>query len=88
MGPVRGRKKKEILLADVLGACLDALEAGSDPEEVLARHPGSADEVGPLLDVALMLRECRGPLVEQLAPRGVPRGLRRHIRLRWRSAEF
>ena len=84
MGPLSGRKKKEeVLLANILGDCLDALEAGSDPQDVLARHPETADEVEPLLDVALMLRECRGPLVQKLAPRRVPGGLHRHIRLRW-----
>jgi hypothetical protein len=86
MGPLSGRKKKEVLLANILGDCLDALEAGSDPQDVLARHPESADELEELLDVAQMLRECSEPLVQQLAPRRVPRALRRHIRLRWHTA--
>jgi hypothetical protein len=91
MGPLSGRKKKEVLLANVLGDCLDALEAGSDPQDVLARHPETADEneeLEELLDIAQLLRECREPLVQRLAPRRVPRGLRRHIHLRWRSAEL
>ena len=87
MVSLRGRRNKEVLLADVLGACLDALEAGTDPEDVIALHPEAADEVAPLLDIVQMLRETREPIYGQFVPRRIPRSLRRQVRLRWRSVE-
>ena len=85
LGPLSGRTTKEVLLANILGDCLDALQAGSDPHDVLARYPEMVEEVEPLLEIAQLLRESRVSLVQELSPRRVPHGLRRHIRLPWHT---
>lgn len=50
-------------LADVLEQCLQEIEAGATVEECLARYPEYAEELRPLLQTAVLLRQ---------APRATP----------------
>jgi hypothetical protein len=84
--PLRKHTEEEILLANVLGACLDALDAGGNPEEVLAQYPEQADDVEPVLDIALMLREARDPAMYEIDASRFHMRNREELRLHSRTA--
>lgn len=58
-------------LFDVLEICLNELEAGADMESVLARYPGLAAELRPILKASAMARSISAP---QPSPEAVKRG--------------
>jgi len=53
----------ELTLGRILEECLEALAEGeTDVAAVAARYPQAAPEIGPLLEIALMLRQRQPPL--------------------------
>lgn len=57
--------EEELLLANVLAECLDAMEGGSDLHAIAARYPSLSARVMPLLEIAqaLRLRRPEAPVV-------------------------
>ncbi len=52
--------EEELLLANVLAECLDAMEEGaSDLHAIAARYPSFSARVKPLLEIAQALRQRR-----------------------------
>lgn len=61
LGSRGGIDPREMMLANVLAACLDAMEHGqTDLEAMLEPFPEAKHQVRPLLEIALLLRQRRG----------------------------